>query len=142
MFITNDGAFATNPITSEQGCVLISCAGIPNTLVLSEFATDQPYENLFEGFTRSDGRSLTGSLRLKGNNYPPTRIWALNFVVSAAQLELFRSILAIQRLQQVSIEDRWESPVTTASVWLDADGRYATKRAGDWLLQFTAREEI
>jgi hypothetical protein len=142
MFATNEGTFATNPITAEQSCVLISCTGIPDTLVLSEFATDQPYESLFEGFTRSDGRGLTGSLRLKGNNYPPTRIWALNFVVSAAQLELFRSILAAQRSQQVSIEDRWELPVVNAPVWLDIDGRYVTKRATDWLLQFTAREEI
>jgi hypothetical protein len=142
MFLTNDGAFATNPITAEQGCVLIACTGIANTLVLSEFATDQPYETLFEAFTRSDGRGLTGSLRLKGNNYPPTRIWVLNFVVSAAQLELFRSILATQRLQQVLIEDRWELPVSIAPVWIDVDGRYATKRYGDWLLQFTAKEEI
>jgi hypothetical protein len=141
MFVTNDGAFAVNPITVES-CVLISCTGIANTLVLSEFATDAPYDMLVEGYDRSDGRSLAGSLRLKGNDYVPTRIWLLNFVVSAAQLELFRSMLAVQAAQQVSIEDRWELPVSIAPVWLDIDGRYATKRAGDWLLQFTAKEEI
>jgi hypothetical protein len=141
MFVTNDGAFAVNPLTAES-CVLLGCTGITNTLVLSEFVTDTPYDVLVEGFDHSDGRSLAGSLRLKGNHYVPTRVWLLNFVVSAAQLELFRSILTVQAAQQVSIEDRWESPVSIAPVWLDIDGRYATKRASDWLLQFTAKEEI
>lgn len=142
MFVTNEGSFTLNPITSEQSYLLISCAGVVDTLVLSEFATDQPYERFFEGFTRSDGRALAGSLRLKGNNYPPTRIWVLNFLVSAAQLELFRSILTAQVPGQVSIEDRWELPVVIKPAWLDVDARYATKRCSDWLLQFTAKEEI
>lgn len=142
MFVTNGGTFAVNPITSEQGHILLSCTGIASTLVLSEFASDQPYETLFEGFIRSDGRGLTGSLRLKSNNYPPTRIWVLNFVVSAAQLELFRSMLIIQGSQQALIEDRWDLPVAGVPIWLDVDSRYATKRAADWLLQFTARQEI
>jgi hypothetical protein len=141
MFVTNDGTFAINPLTVES-CVLLSCTGIADTLVLSEFATDQPYDLLVEGFDRSDGRSLTGSLRLKGNDYTPTRIWLLSFVASAAQLVLFRSILTVQATEQVTIEDRWESTVLTAPVWIDVDGRYATKRAGDWLLQFTAKEEL
>jgi hypothetical protein len=141
MFVTNDGVFVVNPLTAES-CVLLSCTGITNTLVLSEFVTDTPYDVLIEGFDHSDGRSLAGSLRLKGNDYVPTRVWLLSFVVSAAQLELFRSILTVQAAQQVSIEDRWELPVSIVPVWLDIDGRYATKRSGDWLLQFTAKEEI
>lgn len=141
MFLTNDGAFAVNPLTIESH-VSLTCTGITDILLLSEFVGDAPYEALIEGYDRSEGRSLAGSLRLKGNKYPPTKIWLLNFIVSAPQLELFRSMLAAQRLQQVSIEDRWESVPAIVPVWLDVDGRYATKRATDWLLQFTAREEI
>jgi hypothetical protein len=142
MFLTNDGAFAINPITTEQGSVLLSCTGIADTLVLSEFATDAPYDRFREGFDRSVGRSLTGSLRLQGNDYTPTKIWLLNFVVSAAQLALFESILDVQMAQQVLIDDRWRDTPVTAIVWLDVDTRYATGRGQDWLLQFTAKEEI
>lgn len=142
MFVTNDGAFIANPIAPEQGHVLLSCTGIVDTLVLSDFATDTPYDSLVEGYDRSDGRSLAGSLRLKGNDYAPTRIWLLNFVVSAAQLALFRSMLAVQSAQQMSIRDQWESPMSIITpVWVDVDGRYATKRNADWLLQFIAKEE-
>jgi hypothetical protein len=142
MFITNDGAFAANVITSEQSYLLLSCAGMADILVLSEFVTDTPYELFKEGFDKSAGRSLTGAIRVQGNDYAATRAWALSFVVGAAQLALFEAMLEVQASEQVSIEDRWGVSALTAPVWLDVDARYAAKRAGDYLLQFSAREEI
>lgn len=142
MFVTNDGAFAANPITTEQGSVLLSCTGIADILVLSEFATDAPYDRLKEGFDRSVGRSLTGAVRIQGNDYNPARTWLLNFVASPEQLVLFESMLEVQLAQQVSIDDRWQLPAIISNVWLDVDGRYASRRGYDFLLQFTAKEEI
>jgi hypothetical protein len=142
MYVANDGTFAVNPITGEQSYLLLSCTGVADILVLSDFATDTPYERFKEGFDRSAGRSLAGSIRVQGNDYVAARVWLLSFVVAVAQLALFESILEVQSVEQVSIEDNWRSPAVIAPVWIDVDSRYLTRRNEDWLLQFTAKEEI
>lgn len=142
MFVANDGAFVINPITAEQGYLLLSCSGVADTLVLSEFATDAPYEQFKENFDRSAGRSLAGALRIQGGTYAATRVWLLNFVINAAQLALFELILSSQAGQQASLVDYWQPIAVICSVRIDVDGKYITRRADDWLLQFTAREDV
>jgi hypothetical protein len=141
MFLTNDGAFTSNPITAEQGYLLLSCTGVTDILVLSEFATDTPYESFKENFDQSAGRSLAGALRVQGGSYSATKIWLLNFVVGAAQLTLFELMLSVQNQEQVTLADYWDSTVVSSPVRIDVDGKYSSRRLDDWLLQFTARED-
>lgn len=144
MFVTNQGSFTSNPINSFVGHLVLG-ANTGDLLVLSEFAAE-PYARGLENLDRSNGRSLAGSMRINGNDYSPTLIWLLNFIVVTPQLSLFESLLASQIATPLTLGDRWQASVGGAvvnkSVWVDVDGRYVTPFGIDWLLQFTAREII
>jgi hypothetical protein len=122
--------------------LLLSVAGIGDSLMLSEFL-DSPCNLVREGFDASDSRSLTGSIRVKGNAYTPPHKWHLVFIVNRAQASLFEAMLLAQKSgQQIALFDRFGAGTTT-NVWIDVDDRYLTEQAPDWLLlQFTAKEEI
>lgn len=149
MFVTYEGAFATNPLAGGSTLyLLLAAVGVADTLVLSEFV-DNPYELRKEGFDRSDGRSLTGSLRIKGNNFVVTRRWDCNFVINQAQLDLFDQILTAQKAEQpVTISDYFAPVPVVAPCWVDIDGRYATAWGFDgaelpeYLLQFVVSEDV
>jgi hypothetical protein len=120
----------------------LTAATVADTLVLAEFQ-DSPYSLNREGFSTSDGRSLTGSIRVKNNAYIPPHKWHLAFIINRTQANLFETILLAQKAgQQIVLFDRFGTDMTT-SVWVDVDDRYLTEQAPDWLLlQFTAKEEI
>jgi hypothetical protein len=146
---TYEGTFATNPLAGGAALyLLLAATGVADILVLSEFV-DAPYELRREGFDRSEGRSLTGSLRIKGNSYPTTRRWDCNYVVNQAQLDLFEQILSAQKAeQQVAISDHFAPVPVVTPCWVDIDGRYATgwgyDEAGlpEYLLQFVVSEDV
>jgi hypothetical protein len=144
VFVTNQGSFSLNPIDSFVGQIVLGTAS-GDQLVLSEFA-GEPYARGLEGFDRSNNRSLAGSLRIDGNNYSPTLVWQLNFIVTTAQKDLFEGMLASQIGAPLVLVDRWQSSiggaVVTKPVWVDVDGRYVSAYGVDWLLQLVAREEI
>lgn len=148
-FVAYEGTFASNPLAGGSTLyLLLASAGVADTLVLSEFL-DAPYEVRKEGFDRSDGRSLTGSLRIKGSNYPTTRRWDCNYVVNQAQLDLFEQILSAQKAEQpVTISDYFAPAPLVASCWIDTDSRYATAWGYDaaqqpeYLLQFVVSEDV
>jgi hypothetical protein len=120
----------------------LSVSAIADTLVLAEFQ-DSPYNLVREGFDASDNRSLTGSIRVKGNTYTPPHKWHLAFIVNRIQASLFETMLLAQKAgQQIVLFDRFGASTMT-NVWIDVDDRYLTEQAPDWLLlQFTAKEEI
>jgi hypothetical protein len=124
--------------------IVLAAAGVVDTLLLMEFQGDNPREVVREGYDKSDGRSLTGSIKVKGNQYNPTKIWHCAFVVNRTQINLFESMLAAQRGGgQVALTDNWEGVGVAANVYLDVDDRYATSISAAWyLLQFVAREEV
>ncbi len=140
MLITFD--LSGNLPDSQTAYLVLYIAGLPDTLLLSEFVED-PYVLAREGYDKSDGRSLTGSIKTKGNQYDPTKIWHLAFAVNRTQADLFESILAAQRNGgQAVLVDSFKAAGVSTTVYLDADDRYLTSIGFDWyLLQFTAREE-
>jgi hypothetical protein len=144
VFVTNQGSFSVNPIDSFVGQIILGAA-TGDQLVLSEFSAE-PYARGLEGFDRSNGRSLAGSLKIEGNNYSPRLVWQLNFVVTTVQKELFELMQSNQITAPITLVDRWQSAmggtVTTKLVWVDVDSRYATHYGIDWLLQLVAREDI
>jgi hypothetical protein len=121
---------------------LITIASQVGVLTLEEFVSDEPYQFYREGWDVSDGRSITGSIRIKGNAYTPKRRWEFGYKVPRGEIDLFESIYATQHSQLVALTDGYAAPPITVIVVLDIDGKYATRLAGDWwLLQFSAREE-
>lgn len=147
MFIAYDGSFSANPYAgSTTPYLLLSTATIPDTLVLAEFS-EEPYQRRTEGLDRSDGRSLTGSLRIKGNIAPPTWRIDCNFVITKEQLLLFEQILIAQKAaEMITIADYFAETPQTGPCWVDVDARYATRWAYypelEYLLQFVALEGI
>jgi hypothetical protein len=122
----------------------LSAVGL-DTLVLAEFTGDNsPRQLRREGWDKSDGRSLAGSLRIKGNHYGATRIWDCNFLVDRPQSDLFRLLLNHQTTSgQIILTDNFDGAGAAINVFVDVDDRYLTQIAVNWyLLQFSAREDI
>lgn len=147
--ITFDGS-GVLPATGTAHIVL-SCTApsslpaIPDTLLLMEFPADTTaYNGRLEGFDVSDGRSLAGSLKAKGNLFRETKIWNCAFMVVRPQIDLFHTMMAAQRLGgQIALNDNFESVVGTTNVYVDLDDSYLTPIDLEWhLLQFSAREEL
>lgn len=139
-FLTYDGLLATNPNTPSIKHLLLSSPASTDVLILAEFDSS-PYDRVRDGFDKSAGRSLTGGIKVQGNNYNAKWLWRCQFLVNKEQLDLFEIFLANQISDQITLEDRWRNPIVTPLVWIDVDDRYASERGTDWLLQFTAKEE-
>ncbi len=142
-YITNDGSFVSFPIDAFVSYVTLSCTGITDVLVLSEFV-ENPYSRRLQNLARASGRGLAGAISIGQGNYSPKLLWALAFVVNEAQKSLFESMMAIQSGEQITLVDRWNvalSPLTT-EVWVNVDDQYISPYAGvDYLLQIQALEE-
>jgi hypothetical protein len=147
MFVTYEGTFSANPFAgTTTPYVMLSAATLSDTLVLAEFS-EEPYQRRLEGFDRSDGRSLAGALRIKGNSAPPTWKIDCNFVISENQLLLFEQILAAQTAAEiVTITDYFSTTPVVSPAWIDVDNRYATRwayyPAPEYLLQFVVMEGV
>lgn len=144
MFITWDGSQATNQYLSPQASHLVlSHPSIVDQLLLAEH-DDRPYENYRTGQTRSNGRSLLGSIRLQGGNWKKDR-WECNFLVKSAQVVLFEQIVQAQQDDNLPaiLVDRWiDGTVITKYVWIEIDRQYLSLVAGNsWFrLQFQVLE--
>jgi hypothetical protein len=147
MFLSYFQASLTDPVPANQSAILISATFLPDTLVLMDFL-ENPYSRYREGYDASDGRSLTGNIKIKGNDYTAKRHWQLAFLANAAQVDLFEQFLINQSATQVTINDKWgqgladPKPALQSACWLDVDARYLTRYGSNWILQFSAREEI
>lgn len=141
MFVSFRGSTSLFPYAEDQGCVILSHPSIVDALVLSQFQSD-PYQRSLEGFAKSDGRSLTGSLIVKGGSYTPVSEWQFNLLVKSPQLLLFESLLNVQRQGPITLQDRF-TRFDTSTVWLDVDNQYVTQGGSLSLykLQFRARKQ-
>jgi hypothetical protein len=143
MFITFDGSTATNQYLSPHASHLIlNHSSVVDQLLLAEHE-EKPYEHYPIGWTQSDGRSLLGSLRLKGNNWKKD-VWESNFHANQAQVDLFNLLLQSQQDSSlpVSIVDYWKSAPVTRQIWIEVDRQYLTTVAtNQWYrLQFQCLE--
>ncbi len=144
MIITFEERTATNEyLTPPVSHIQLSHPDLNDSLLLAE-CDEKPYERNIEGWTQSNGRSLSGLLRLKGNNYR-TNFWQCNFLVTALQVDLFNQLLVTQEYSPVRVQftDRWVNGMDyTTGAWLDVDRQYLSVVAANswWRLQFTALE--
>jgi len=141
MFVSFRGSTLIYPYPLNQAAALLSHPSIADTLVLAQFDSD-PYKRALEGFAQSDGRSLTGGLKIKGGSYAPVSEWNFNLLIKPPQLVLFESLLNLQKQGPITLQDSFTMG-DTSTVWLDVDGQYVTP--GNSLLvyklQFRARKE-
>jgi hypothetical protein len=140
-FVGFGGSTSTN--LNTESYLLVSCPTVPDTLVLCEFGDgSEPYQGFATGFDGSDGRSLLGAIRTKGNNYPIKQRLELSFLATSEMLVAFEAILEAQRQGQVAVvDDAWRSAGVSRSMWLDVADRYRTEAGDGWyLLQFSAWE--
>jgi hypothetical protein len=143
MLITWEGSTASNqylsPLVSH---LVLSHPSIADQLLLAEH-DEKPYENYRTGQTQGDGRSLLGSIRLKGDNWKKQQ-WECNFLALAPQVTLFEQLVQAQQddILPVTLVDRWiDGTVTTRSVWIQIDRQYLSIANGNWFrLQFQAWE--
>jgi hypothetical protein len=143
-FLSLKGPTVANPHNpaAQDSHLLISCPTVADTIVLFDYAAGQdPYQGHNTGYDASDGRSLFGAIRRKGNSYSPKRRLELAFLVSSAMILVIEAMLEAQRQGQIiTIVDAWDLPITR-SMWIDVGERYRTQIAKDrHLLQISAWE--
>lgn len=144
MLVTFEGSQSTNLYLSPPAShIILGHPSLANALLLSQH-DEKPYEHYPTGWTQADGRSLQGSLRLKGNNWKKD-VWECNFHATPPQVDLFAQLLQAQQddILPVTLIDRWvDGLVITKSVWMQVDRQYLTLvAANSWFrLQFQLLE--
>lgn len=140
--LTFDGSVATNPYLSDTSHLELSHPSITDSLIFAE-STDKPYEYYPTGWSRSNGRSLLGAIRLQGENWLKDT-WECNFLANYPQVDLFNQMLEAQQTSgSITLYDRWiDGYPTTKTVWIDVDRQYLSLvAANSWFrLQFTLLE--
>lgn len=103
-YITYLGGLEANLSTYiDSKFIMLSIAGFPHSLVLSEFGADG-YNSTITGFISSDGRSLTGNLRTFKNNQKPQEEWEITeCVINELQRDAFIAILNIRNANNIPI---------------------------------------
>jgi hypothetical protein len=143
-FVHFNGTTATNTTPTTTANLILGHSTVPDYLVLAEFLSGDPYQRGLEGMPQSDGRSLTGVVRVGGGGHTPKRRWDCTFAVKIPQLDLFNQLIATQSSSALAIvlQDNF---VGTAQypVWLDVGPQYATtaQSLDWWILQFTALQD-
>jgi hypothetical protein len=128
--------------------IILSCPSVTDALVLYLFDDGQPYDRKPEGWSVSDGRSLTGPIRTKGGAYAKRpELMNASFVVTTAQADLFKQLLVAQDAGgYVTIQDFFKSTGDAKLYWLNVDQNFLST-AGNlnlkWQrLTFSALEEV
>ena len=167
MFVTNQGAFTTNPFSpGSPAHVIITHEDVDHSLVLSELPNEEGYSAGRLSTVKPNGRTLTSNLRLQGNYDSNRRVWNCGFVVTELQMRLFELLIdtqgstripctVIDLAVRVQNAPTWAvSPTTDElgivtgygaySAWVDTDQGYKSPYFGHvwWLLQFQAESVI
>lgn len=158
----------TNPVTAFKRIVLAH-ASVADSLVIHSFPDPtNGYQSSLSGWRKTDGRSLTGALKVQGAGYAPPPEWQISCNATPTMVNVFTAILRAQKYTSipVSLSDYFEKieyiagqmnvpswlsgyPVTNArglpegyaayNVVLDVDRSYKTIRSNSRiLLQFSA----
>lgn len=142
MIITFDGSQSTNQYLSPPTSHLVlNHPSLTDSLLLAEH-DEKPYERYPTGWSQADGRSLLGSIRVKGGTWNK-QAWECNFHAQQGQVDLFNQLLQVQQIDTpVTIVDYWSAATITRSVWLQVDRQYLTTVATNQLfrLQFQLLE--
>jgi hypothetical protein len=138
MFITFEGSQTTNQYLSPPtNHLILSHPSLADSLLLAEH-DEVPYERYPTGWSQADGRSLLGSIRVKGGTWNK-QAWACNFYAQQEQVDLFNLLLQVQQISTpITIADYWSAVTMTRLVWLQVDKQYLTTVAtNQWYrLQF------
>jgi hypothetical protein len=141
-FITFEGTASTNQYLSPlSNHILLTHPDVTDSLILCEH-DDKPYESYPTGWAVGDGRSLLGSIRVRGSNWLKN-VWEFNFICTPAQATLFNSLLDAQQdtVNTVELVDNWQSTPITKDVWIQTDRQYLTTIGLEWRrLQFQLLE--
>jgi hypothetical protein len=145
MFRSWQGTTPGNPyLGGTHLYVVLAHPLIADALVLAQH-TEKPYQRNLTDLPKQDGRSLMGGLKMVGPRYAPPPKWEMNVLVKPHQMELFESLLFIQRnsVNAITLQDFY-GPGDVHPVWLDVDDRYRTEVAACrwWQLQFAAYREV
>jgi hypothetical protein len=143
-FIHWKGTTATNPYPIAVKHIILAHPLSPDALILSEFQSD-PYNRSRVGFPASDGRSRSGSIRVKGERYTAPPQWDFNLMAKTPQLALFEALLDMQSTSPIPItftDNFANSGLHT--VWVDVDQQYASPATTIdlWKLQFKLSKEL
>lgn len=161
------GLTTTHPFTTWRR-VTLAHPSIAHSLLITAFPSSEGYKSSLRDFKTSEGRSLTGGVRVTGAGYRPPQQWQISAVVSRQMITLFEALLATQNSSSIppTLVDEFEQaihvvgatnepawltgyPVTNTlgypegfaayNVWLDVDADYKTFQSSDrYLLQFQA----
>lgn len=167
MFVTNQGAFETNPFSpGSPAHVIITHEDVDHSLVLSELPNEDGYSAGRLSTVKPNGRTLTSNLRLQGNYDSNRRVWNCGFIVTELQMRLFELLIdtqgstripctVIDLAVQVQNATTWAVSPTTDELgietgygaylaWVDTDQGYKSPYFGHvwWLLQFQAESVI
>ncbi len=142
MFVHFEGSSIANPLTPEEGYLLLAHPAIADVLVLHEFADGgNPFSGGLTGWHGSDGRTVGGALQRSGASAGPFFEFNADHLVVQPQLDLFHSLLlAQQSAPGITVYNHFDSPATSIVVWIDLDQNYNTRYSALWRrLQFTGR---
>lgn len=158
---------ATNPVTAFRRVEITHPAVVDRVLIHSFPDPLVGYKSSLQGWLRTDGRSLSGGLRLQGAGYAPPSDWQISCNATPVMVGVFGQILRAQNdtSTAASLLDYFEkieyipgqmaaptwlgTPSTNArgylegyaayNVVIDVDRDYKTLRSADrYLLQFSA----
>jgi hypothetical protein len=138
-FVTWEGVVPFNQyLLPPVSHLVLSHPSQTDGLILAQF-DERPYEHFPTGWQTADGRSVLGSIRLKGGDWRKD-LWQCNFFVQAEQLAYFNAFLLAQQASSapVSVLDRWLDVPITRNVWMNVDRQYLSLVAAKswWRLQF------
>lgn len=159
---------STNPVTAMRWVQLSHPSVVDSVLIHAFPDPANGYQSSLSGWRKSDGRSLTGSLKVQGAGYAPPQEWQINAYATPTMVNVFSALLRAQKYTStpVTLADKWEKieyisgqmdvpswlsgyPVTNArglpegyaayNVVLDVDRNYKQWQTTTWLLlQFSA----
>jgi len=81
-----------------------------HAVALTEFG-ESGFERTLTGFLGSDGRTISGAIKIIGGGYLPKQQWQIKeCIVNNTQLKLFESLLALQSSSKIGMVlwDSWD----------------------------------
>jgi hypothetical protein len=145
-YITTKGSFPNNPyLSTDMGHLILSCPSVVDALVLNLFQESAPYDRRIDGWARQDGRSLTGSNRIVGDQFKHT-VMEASFLISLQQAQLFGQLLLAQDQGGIiTIQDNLDNS-GAALYFVQVEPTYLSVEPSldlSWRrLQFTAEQEV
>jgi hypothetical protein len=109
------GLTTVNPFTAMK-YVVLAHSSAPHSLLLGAWPDEKGYQSTLSDWKSTDGRSLSGSLRVQGGSYKPPERWELNAIANKRMVTLFNVLLGLQNVSAVplSLTDKAEQAVYLA----------------------------